>query len=89
MFGTFRDLDDERACKFGVLHAPKSHHPWEVLTHEYQDIWKDVKKAKTWRERWMYVFGPPGWSPDGSSKTVREMQKELEAQIARGEKVLA
>ena len=88
MFGTFRDLDDERECNFGVLHAPKSHHPWEVLTHEYRDIWTDVKKAKTWKERWMYTFGPPGWSPDGSSKTVKEMQRELEVQIARGEKML-
>lgn len=27
----------------------------------------------------MYIFGPPGWSHDGSTKTVKEMQKELEA----------
>jgi hypothetical protein len=28
----------------------------------------------------MYIFGPPGWSPDGSTKTVRQMQQELKRQ---------
>ena len=27
----------------------------------------------------MYIFGPPGWSHDGSTKTVKQMQKELES----------
>jgi hypothetical protein len=25
----------------------------------------------------MYAFGPPGWSHDGSRKTVREIQREM------------
>ena len=28
----------------------------------------------------MYIFGPPGWSPDGSTQTVRQMQRELRRQ---------
>ena len=78
LFGTFKDLDESHKTHFGVLHPPNSYHPWTILTHEYKDIWRDVKQAKTWKERWMYTFGPPGWSPDGSRKTVREIQKEME-----------
>lgn len=78
LFGTFKDLDESHKTHFGVLHPPKSYHPWEILTHEYRDIWRDVKQAKTWRERFMYTFGPPGWSADGSRKTVKEIQKEME-----------
>ncbi len=77
LFGTFKDLDESREVKFGVLHPPNSHHPYEILTHEYRDIWRDVKSTKNWKHKFMYVFGPPGWSPDGSRKTVRQIQKEM------------
>ena len=78
MFGTFKDFDDEKENEYGVLHPPNSYHPWTIVSHEYKDIWKDFKKSKSLKERFMYVFGPPGWSPDGSTKTVKQMQKELE-----------
>ena len=77
MFGTFCEVDDGVENRFGVLHPPRSNHPWEVLTHEYRDIWQDVKRAGTFRDKFMYTFGPPGWSPDGSTKTVKQLQREL------------
>lgn len=80
IFGTFKDLDESKEIKFGVIHPPNSNHPIDILTHEYKNIWRDVKMAKNWKERFMYVFGPPGWSPDGSRKTARQMQRELEMQ---------
>lgn len=78
IFGTYKDWDEERETKYGVLHPPNSYHPWTIVSHEYKEIWKDVKNARNWKDRFMYVFGPPGWSPDGSRKTVKEMQRELE-----------
>jgi hypothetical protein len=51
-----------------------------VLTHEFKDIWADVKKAKNPYHAFMYVFGPPGWSPDGSTLTVRQMQRQMHAE---------
>jgi hypothetical protein len=38
-----------------------------------------VKKSKNLYQAFMYVFGPPGWSPDGSTLTVRQMQREMQA----------
>ena len=42
-----------------------------------KNIWKDVKKAKNFKEAFMYIFGPPGWSADGSTLTVKEIQKAM------------
>jgi hypothetical protein len=28
----------------------------------------------------MYIFGPPGWSHDGSKKTSKQLQAKLKAQ---------
>ncbi len=79
LFGTFKDYDESNEIRFGVLHPPNSYHPWHILTHEYCDIWRDVTQAKTWKGRFMYTFGPPGWSEDGSRKTVKEIQREMKA----------
>ena len=35
------------------------------------------KKSKNWRDKFMYIFGQPGWSHDGSTITVKQMQREL------------
>ncbi|MEQ9148038.1 MAG: sterol desaturase family protein, partial [Cytophagales bacterium] len=78
IFGTHKVLDDSQEIKFGVLHPPQSYNPLVIVSHEYRDIWQDVKSTKNWKEKFMYVFGPPGWSPDGSRKTVKEMQEEKE-----------
>jgi len=31
-----------------------------------------------------YLFMPPGWSHNGSSKTARELQKDLKAEVKNG-----
>lgn len=76
LFGTFKDKDDSKPVNYGVLHPPNSYNPMTILTHEYVNIWNDVKKAKTWKGRFMYIFGPPGWSEDGSTLTVKQMQRQ-------------
>jgi sterol desaturase/sphingolipid hydroxylase (fatty acid hydroxylase superfamily) len=78
IFGSWIELDDQIDIEFGVVHAPDSHNPFVILTHEYRDIWNDVKRSKNPYQAFMYMFGPPGWSPDGSTLTVRQLQRELE-----------
>ena len=81
IFGTFKDLDEENIeTTFGVLKPPNSYNPLIILTHEYKNIWDDVRGAKSLKEVFMYIFGPPGWSPDGSTKTVKQIQRELKEQ---------
>ena len=82
VFGTWKELDDDIDIKYGVTHPPQSYNPIEILTHEYQDIWKDMKKSKNWYHKFMYIFGPPGWSHDGSTLTIKQIRK-----ATRNEKV--
>ncbi len=81
IFGTHKTLDTEHIdIKFGVVHPPNSYNPLVILTHEYKDIWKDVKSTTNWKDKLMYIFGPPGWMPGDSSQTVRSMQRALKQQ---------
>ncbi|MGB0428105.1 MAG: sterol desaturase family protein [Flavobacteriales bacterium] len=77
MFGTFKKIDNTIDIEYGVTHPPNSYNPLVILTHEYVDIWKDMKKSKNWKDKWMYCFGPPGWSHDGSTLTINQMREKL------------
>ena len=68
-------MDPSIDIEYGVSTPPNSYNLWVILTHEYQNIWEDTKKTKNWKHKFMYVFGPPGWSHDGSTQTVKEMRK--------------
>ena len=94
LFGSWIELDDKIQVKYGVVHAPNSHNPLVILTHEFRDIWHDVTtKARNPWHAFMYIFGPPGWSHDGSTMTVRQMQRrwktseEMMAELAAKEGV--
>jgi sterol desaturase/sphingolipid hydroxylase (fatty acid hydroxylase superfamily) len=82
IFGTWKELDDDVEVKFGVIHAPQSYNPLVILTHEFKDIWADVKKVDKLSHKLMYIFGPPGWSHDGSTMTVRQQQRLFKEQLA-------
>lgn len=82
IFGTWKELDDDAVVKFGVIHAPESYNPLVILTHEYKDIWNDMKKSPKLSHKLMYIFGPPGWSHDGSTMTVKQQQRLYEKQQA-------
>ena len=80
MFGTWLELDDTIDVKYGVIHAPNSNNPIVILTHEFKDIWNDLKKSPKWSHKFMYIFGPPGWSHDGSTMTVKQQQRMFNKQ---------
>lgn len=87
IFGTWKELDDDIDVKFGVIHAPQSYNPLVILTHEYKDIWNDMKKSPKWSHKLMYIFGPPGWSHDGSTMTVRQQQRLFKQQKTQNPEV--
>jgi sterol desaturase/sphingolipid hydroxylase (fatty acid hydroxylase superfamily) len=73
-FGTWQNIIEGVAPKYGILKDPGTYNPIRLNTHEFEAIFRDLKKAKGFKETLMYLFGPPGWSPDNSSLTVRQMQ---------------
>ena len=68
IFGTF-EPEDERV-KYGLTHNLETYNPLRIAFHEWADMARDVSHARNWRERWMYVFGGPGWKPEDSRETV-------------------
>jgi sterol desaturase/sphingolipid hydroxylase (fatty acid hydroxylase superfamily) len=81
LFGTF-EAEDE-TVRYGLTENIHSHHPDKVLFHEWQNILRDVRKPVSLKTKLMYVFGPPGWSHDGSKKTSRQLRAAQQASLPK------
>ncbi len=80
LYGTWQEPIKGLEPRYGISHNPETYNPLVHNVFEFQEIWKDVKRAPTLKAKLLYIFGPPGWSHDGSSKTSRQLQAELKAQ---------
>jgi sterol desaturase/sphingolipid hydroxylase (fatty acid hydroxylase superfamily) len=78
LFGTFQAELDEDPVVYGLTTNLTSANPVHVVFHEWKAISQDLfsKKAPL-KAKFMYVFGPPGWSHDGSRKTSHQLREEL------------
>ncbi|HEY4148971.1 MAG TPA: sterol desaturase family protein [Chitinophagaceae bacterium] len=81
LFGTFQpELPEEayQPLKYGLTKPLEKETPVTVIFHEWGSMWKDIKRTDiSWKHKLGYLFGPPGWSHDGSRKTSNQM-RELE-----------
>ncbi len=79
IFGTFAEEMPEEIPHYGITKPLENpHHPIRIITHEWQEIGKDLKKKVPIATKLRYLISAPGWSHDGSSKTSRELQRESE-----------
>lgn len=74
LLGTFQP--EEERVTYGLTRNINTFNPIKIAMHEWQDMWRDIKQPLPFKVRLGYIFGPPGWSHDGSRLTVRKMQKE-------------
>ena len=75
IFGTFCAEDPVEPVQFGTVKNVEYRNYMDIIFNEYGAIIKDTKQDISFKEKMQYIFGPPGYSHDGSRKTTREMQK--------------
>jgi sterol desaturase/sphingolipid hydroxylase (fatty acid hydroxylase superfamily) len=79
LFGTFQKELKEEPVKYGLTKQMADRaNPFTIIFHEWQHIGKDMSQKLPLPVRLKYLFMPPGWSHDGSTKTAREMRKEMQ-----------
>lgn len=61
LFGTFQR--EEEKVVYGLTKDIHTNNPIKINFIEYQDIWKDVKKCRNWKDRFKIVFGGLTWRP--------------------------
>ena len=76
LFGTFQAEDKNDPVKYGLTKNIDTYNPITTVFHEWVNIFKDLQKQTSFKNKLMYVFGPPGWSHDGSTKTSSQLRAE-------------
>lgn len=75
LFGTFeREVE---APLYGLTRNIETYDAVKIAFHEWTALAHDVRMARTWRDRLGYLTMPPGWSPDGATKTANEMRAAM------------
>jgi sterol desaturase/sphingolipid hydroxylase (fatty acid hydroxylase superfamily) len=78
LFGTFQKelpASEYEPLKYGLTKQILRETPATLIFHEWAAIANDLKRSHlSLRDKWGYLFGPPGWSHDGSSQTSRELR---------------
>ena len=78
IFGTFQEELEKDPVRYGLTkQLDRPYHLTNVVFHEWAHIISDMKKEVPFLIKIKYLVMPPGWSHDGSTKTAKELRKEL------------
>lgn len=80
LFGTFQPELAEEPCRYGVVKNLATFNIVRVAFHEWIAIAQDLARRPRHAVGWL--FGPPGWSPDGSRQTSAELKRDWAARRA-------
>ncbi len=87
LFGTFQaelPAQTYKPIKYGLTKPLEKETPVSIVFHEWTAISKDLSRKDIGiREKMNYLFGPPGWSHDGSRLTSEEL-RQLESDSIPG-----
>ncbi|HWI25409.1 MAG TPA: sterol desaturase family protein [Stellaceae bacterium] len=75
LFGTFIPERDDMPCRYGLVKPLLSNNPVLFNFFEWRALARDLGQARSWRERVLYLFGPPGWRPDGQGWTTEDVRR--------------
>lgn len=78
IFGTFQKEIKEDPVKYGLTkQLDNPFHLTNIVFHEWKNIAHDLHKKIPFSQKIKYLFMPPGWSHDGSTKTAKQLRKIL------------
>ncbi len=80
LFGSFTPELDEEPCRYGIVKNLGTFNPLRVAFHEWIGIAQDIVRQPRHTLGWL--FGRPGWSPDGSRETSASLRARWEAGLS-------
>lgn len=62
IFGTFQKEEEEPT--YGITTQLTTNNPALINIHYYRDLFRNLGKMRTWKDKLKLLFGKPGWFPD-------------------------
>ncbi|MFN8308520.1 MAG: sterol desaturase family protein [Chitinophagales bacterium] len=83
LLGTFERERDEEKPQYGITKNIHTNNVFRIASHEYVDLWRDIKHTPKFSDKIKYLFMPPGWSPQGPDLRTKTLQRELHDREAK------
>ncbi|NNC38765.1 MAG: sterol desaturase family protein [Hyphomonadaceae bacterium] len=78
LFGTFVPEQENEKPDYGIVVPLKTYNPIKVAFHEYVAMIKDAfQPGLNLKQRFLYVFAPPGTCHDGSKQPIAEIKADF------------
>lgn len=74
LFGTFQK--EEEKVIYGLTTPIKTNHVLKINFIEYKNIWNDVKRCRTWKDRFRIIFGGLIWRPDYFKENLNKVKSK-------------
>lgn len=68
LFGTFAEERHSNPPRYGLTHPLRSHNPFVIALSEWRRLFKDLRMAPTWGQRFKVAFYSPDWHPKSVTK---------------------
>jgi sterol desaturase/sphingolipid hydroxylase (fatty acid hydroxylase superfamily) len=75
LFGTFQE--ETETVDYGLTRNIQTFDPLRIASHEWVAMFRDAARATGLGDALRTLLKPPGWSADGSTRTARELQRQL------------
>lgn len=75
LFGTFAQYRSDAPITYGLVRQIDTNNPVKIVFAEWIVLFRDLRSARSMREVLGYMFGAPGWRPDGSGLTTRTIRQ--------------
>jgi hypothetical protein len=79
MFGTLTVERADLPCRYGLVKPLISNNPLIVDFHEWAALGRDLLRARSLHDALGYLFGPPGWQPNGEGQTTEALRRAAAA----------
>jgi sterol desaturase/sphingolipid hydroxylase (fatty acid hydroxylase superfamily) len=76
LFGTFQKEEQDEPVEFGIRKPEPYKNFADVVTCEIKQIVHDTRKPMRLKQKLKYLFGPPGYSHDGSRQTTKQLRNQ-------------
>jgi sterol desaturase/sphingolipid hydroxylase (fatty acid hydroxylase superfamily) len=73
--GTYVAERADLPCEYGLVTPVTTYNPVLINFQPWVGLAKDLAVARSMREVWGYLFGAPGWRPDGQGLTTAELRR--------------
>ncbi|MFT7248940.1 MAG: hypothetical protein ACI97P_001720 [Arcticibacterium sp.] len=71
VFGTFQEEDKDVVIEYGITRNVNTNNILDVYFGEFIALFKDVWHAPGIKNKFLYVWMPPGWSHTGDHQTAK------------------